>query len=73
MRFGNVEVFITTTRRFTKEIKVKKQLSKCPFYSKLRKAKGPWNLVTMDGSGMLKEICGTPRNAAEFLVDVVTI
>jgi hypothetical protein len=24
--------FITTARRFTKEIKVKKQLSKCPFF-----------------------------------------
>jgi hypothetical protein len=26
----------------------------------------------MDDSGMLKEVCGTLRNAAEFRVDVVT-
>jgi hypothetical protein len=26
----------------------------------------------MDGSRMPKELCGTPRNAAEFCVDVVT-
>jgi hypothetical protein len=66
--------FITTTRRFTKEIKVKKQLSKCPsFYSKLREANGPCSWVTMDVSRMLKEVCGTPRNVAELHVDVVTI
>jgi hypothetical protein len=32
MSFGNVEEFITTTRRFTKEIKVRKWLSKCPSF-----------------------------------------
>jgi hypothetical protein len=41
MRLEMSKWFITTTRQFTKEIKVKKQLRKCLFYSKLRRVNGP--------------------------------
>jgi hypothetical protein len=64
MRLEMSKWFITTTRRFTEEIKVE---------SKLREDNDPWSSVMTEEFGTLKEVCGALRNTTEFHVDVVTI